>query len=291
MARDNDDFDDGRRSTRDRIYGNATSGRDGRRGLATMVLAVAVFLLVGAVSARQVTAPGPARDILESGIAVTTEIEQVIAEEHEAMRQLAESSSAATFTIPDYPLDVILTRDEIVKSSDAELRRIVLEHSSGLVYANGLHAFDRTGNQSFGRLSSKRLLEFGVSQVSQGTHDRANLLSVMFLLIAAGAGCVVVLSGEGWGRLRGLGFGIAGGALPGIIIFGLAWAAVARTGGSDPFEADLRDIIQTTLQAPLRNYFVALVLGALLVALGIAFGIVESRLMPAGDPAQPEDAF
>ena len=291
MARYADDFDDGHRSTRDRIYGDATSGRDGRRGLATMVLAVAVFLLVGAVSARQVTAPGPARDILESGIAVTTEIEQVIAEDHEAMRQLAESTSAATFSIPDYPLDVVLTRDEIVKSSDAELREIVLERSSGLVYANGLHAFDRTGNQSLGRFSSKRLLEFGVSQVSQGTHDRANRVAVLFLLLAAGAGCVVVLMGEGWGRLRGLGFATLGGAVPGVIIFGLAWMAVGRVGGSDPFEKDLREIIQTTLQAPLRNYFVALALGALLVALGIAFGIIESRLAPASEPPEPEDAF
>lgn len=291
MARYADDFDDGHRSTRDRIYGDATSGRDGRRGLATMVLAVAVFLLVGAVSARQVTAPGPARDILESGIAVTTEIEQVIAEDHEAMRQLAESGSAATFTIPDYPLDVVLTRDEIVNSSDAELRKLVLERSSGLVYANGLHAFDRTGNQSFGRLSSKRLLEFGVSQVSQGTHDRANRLSVLFLLVVAGAGCFVVLSGEGWGRLRGLGFATLGGAIPGILVFGLAWFVAGRLGGSDPFETDLREIIQTTLQAPLRNYLVALTLGAVLAAMGVAFGLIESRVVPAVEPAEVEDAL
>ncbi|MEO7651776.1 MAG: hypothetical protein ABIZ80_15025, partial [Bryobacteraceae bacterium] len=95
-------------SHRDRIYGSATSGRDGRRALAGILLAASVFLLVGAISVRQVTEPRYAHDLLESGIAVTTDIDPVISENHEALRQLVQASSSATFTIPDYPLDIVL---------------------------------------------------------------------------------------------------------------------------------------------------------------------------------------
>ncbi|MBA4179715.1 MAG: hypothetical protein C0506_03920 [Anaerolinea sp.] len=286
------DFEDDHRPLRDRIYGDATAGRDGRRGLATIALAVSVFLLVAAVSARQLTAPGPARSILESGIALTTEIEQVIAEDHDALRQLVESNNSAVFTIPDYPLDVVLTRDEILKSTDAQLRETVLARSSGLVYAHGLDAFDRTGNQSFGQLSTQRLLEFGVGQFSQETHRRANVLSVVFLLATAAAACFVVASREGWGRSRALGLATILGAVPGILIVGLVWLAVGRMGGGDPFVADLRQVVQTALLAPLRNYLAVFILGALLAALGVAMAMIDARLeAPAGGAVETDEAI
>lgn len=277
------------RAARDRIYHDATSGRDGRRGLAVITLLVSVFLLVGAVSARQVTAPGPARDILESGIAVTTEIDRVIAEDHEALKELVRASSANTFAIPDYPLDVVLTRDEILNSSDAELERLVLERSSGLVYGSGLEAFDRTGDQSFGRFSSQGLLELAVGQISESNHDRANLLSLAFMLAVAATGCFVLLTGHGWGRLKGLGLGVLGGALPGLLLFGFAWFMVGAIGGSDPFVEELRDITRTTLSAPLRNYIVTLILGVALLALGIVFGMLDSRVASHGYAEPDED--
>lgn len=265
-------------SARERIYGRAASSREGRASLAVMALAVSVFLLIGAVSARQITGPGPARNILEAAVAVATEIDQVIAEDHEALRQMAESSDAASFTIPDYPIDVSLTRDEILNSSDAQLRGLILERSSGLIYASGLDAFDRTGNQSFSRFSSLGMLEFAVGQVSAANHDRANALAIAFLLAVAATACFALLAGEGWRRLRAVGLGTLIGALPGVALFGLLWFIAGRVGGQNDFASDLRDIVQATLRAALRNYVVGLVLGAVLAAFGIGFGMAESRL-------------
>lgn len=272
------------RSARERIYGSATSGRDGRRALAGILLAVSVFFLVGAISFRQVTEPQYAQDVLKSGIAVTTDIDSIIAENHDALRQLVEASPTATFTIPDYPLDIVLTRDEITRSDDTQLRDLVLQRSAALVYAEGFAAFDRTGNQQVSRFSSQGGLEFAVGQVSEDSHASANLLAIVLVFATAVSACFLLLVGHGWGRLRSLGFAVLAGAIPGLIFTGLARLLADSAGGSDPFVADLRSIVRTTLNVPLRNYVVVVVLGALLTATGVLFGMLESRIGgPAGD--------
>ncbi|MEP6871579.1 MAG: hypothetical protein ABI939_06960 [Anaerolineaceae bacterium] len=264
-------------SASDRIYGLATSGRDGRRALAGVALAVSIFFLVGALSFRQVTEPRYANGLLESGIAVTTDIGPVIAENHEAMRQFVEVSSGTTFTIPGYPLDVVLSRDEVTKTTDAQLASLVLERSAALVYAEGLTAFDRTGRQHVSRFSSQGGLELAVGELSEQTHSLANTASILLVLATAVAGCFLLLVGHGWRRLRSLGLAVLGGAVPGLLVSGLARLAANSAGGSDPFVVDLRDITVTALGVPLRNYVVVALLGFVLTALAVAFGMLESR--------------
>lgn len=270
-------------STRDRIYRSATSARDGRRTLFAVTLALSVFLLVGVFSLQQVTEPGHAHDLLASGIAVTTDIDSVVAENHEALRQLVDASPNASFTIPDYPLDIVLTRDEITKSSDAQLRNLVLQRSAALVYVEGFAAFDRTGNQQVSRFSSQGGLEFAVGQISKDTHARANLLSVVLVFAAAISACLLLLVGDGWGRLRSLGFAVLAGAVPGLIFTGLVRLLADSAGGSDAFVADLRAIVRTTLGVPLRNYLVVVALGLALTAAGVVFGVFDGRLHEADD--------
>ncbi|MEO6398771.1 MAG: hypothetical protein ABIP13_09925, partial [Tepidiformaceae bacterium] len=124
------------------------------------------------------TAPRYASDLLQSGIAVTTDVDKVVAENHDSLRQLVEASNSPTFAIPDFPLDIVLTREEVTKSSDRQLRDLVLQRSAALVYADGFAAFDRTGNQQVSRFSSQGGLEFAVGQVSESTHSLANVASV-----------------------------------------------------------------------------------------------------------------
>lgn len=275
--------DDGH-SARERFYGSTAPAHDGRRAMGVIAVAVSVFLLVAAISVRQVTAPAYAEGLLESGIAVTTDVDTVIAENHDALRQLVEASALPTITIPGYPLDVVLSRDEVTKSSDAQLRTLVLQRSAALVYADGFAAFDRTGNQRVSRFSSQGGLEFAVGLVSETTHSRASALSIVLVAVTAVSACFLLLVGHGWGRLRSFGFAVLGGAIPGLILTGLARLLADSAGGSDPFVADLRSIVRTTLDVPLRNYLVFVVLGLLFALAGVAFGILEGRTgEPTGD--------
>jgi len=270
-----DEYD--RQLLRDRVYGDATSG-DGRRSLLGVLFAMSLFLLILSLSARQVTAPANSVLMLESGIAVLTDIERLVEDEAPLLREQADQSPNAVFAIPDYPLPIAVNREELLDLTDAELVDRLLARSAALVYVEGISAFDTTGEQSVNRFSSEGLLEFAVAQASETNYDRATLGSIIFALATAGLGVLFVVTSYGWGRLRGLGFATAAGALPGIGIFGfLSWAA-NQLGGSDVFMADLREITRAGLRVPLLNFGIVFLAGAVMAAAGIILGFAEGKL-------------
>ncbi|GMV85414.1 MAG: hypothetical protein AMXMBFR80_12700 [Dehalococcoidia bacterium] len=274
-----DHFD--RTSLRDRLYGTATTTSEGRRSLVAALFAASLFLLITAISVRQVTTPANALPVLQSGIAVVTDVNQLVADDAPRARDQARNSDGEVFTLPGYPLDVALSRSELLDLTDARLASLLVQRSAALVYADGLAAFDRTGEQSLDRFSSQGLLELAVSQVSQSTHDRATLAAAILALSTAGLGALFAATGEGWGRLRGLGLAIAVGSVPGLLLFGALWWLAGRLGAGDPFESDLREIVRAVFEVPLRNYSIVLATGLALVAASIVLALIERRLAPA----------
>ena len=84
-----------------------------------------------------------------------------------------------------------------------------------------------------------------------------------------------------------MGLAMAGGTLPGLLTFGLAWLAVSRTGGDDPFVIGLREIIWTVLEVPLRNYLLTFGLGVFLSVVAIGIGMLDSgAALRAADPIE-----
>lgn len=274
-------------SVRDRVYGQATLSADGRRSFVAVLLAIAIFSLIISVSCRQVTAPAAGRDILESGIVALTDIDQFIADDGPALRQAALENDDPVLAIPDFPVDLVLAREEVVNSSDEQLRKVLLERSSALVYAEGLDAFDRTGDQSLRRFSLQGILEFGVAQVSQSSHDRATLFAVVSALACALLGAVVAGSASGWDRMRALGIAATAGAVPAVLLFlGLRFVAGALAG-EDPFQETISDITQSSLAVPLRNGLIVMAMGAVVV--GASMGLARLERMAKGPAPVTED--
>lgn len=276
-------------SARDRLYGHATASSEGRRNFVIVLLTVSIFLLVVSVSCRQATAPGPARNILEAGLVTLTDLDQLIADDGPAIRQAAGESELQEFPIPGYPLDIVLTRAEILGSSDQQLRDLILERSSGLLYARGVEAFDRTGEQNLRRFSLQGVLEYGVGQVSQETHDRATFFSLVALALCAVLGAIVAASGTGWGRMRAVGFAAIAGSIPVVLAFFLLRLIVGGIGGDDPFVRGYRDITNAALGVPLRNGLIVLVAGVFVVAASLALARLERMVSPP--PATFEDDY
>lgn len=273
--------------TRDRVYRGATQSSEGRRSIAVVLLAVSIFVLVLSVSCRQVTSPGPARNIIEAGLVNLTDLDQLLADEGPALRQFALESTEPTVSFDDYPLDIVLTRDEVLKSSDAQLREMILDRSSALLYADGVGAFDRTGNSSVRRFSLQGALELAVGQVSEANHSRATLFALVGLAGCVVAGVVTAASGTGWGRMRAVGMAAAAGALPVTLLFLGARLLVSAVGGSDPFEDGLKDAAIASLTVPIRNGVVVFVAGVAVVAAAIILGRFErvvSGPAPLDDP-------
>jgi hypothetical protein len=260
---------------RDRVYGNATQSREGRRSVVVVLLAVSVFLLVFSVSCQQVTAQGSARNIIEAGLISLTDLDQFLADEGPAIRQAALESKQSTIPLTGYPLDIVLTRDEVLKSSDAQLRNIILERSSALLYAEGVDAFDRTGNSSVRTFSLQGVMEFAVGQVSEANHSRATVFALIGIAGCAIFGAIAAATGQGWGRMRSVGFATAAGALPVVLLFALARVAVGAVGGGDPFEQHLRDISTSALTVPIRNGSIVFVAGVAMVVAAVVLSRVD----------------
>ncbi len=277
-------------SVRERVYVGATSSYEGRRSIAVALLTICVFVFIISLSCRQSTAPGPARNVLESGLVTLTDIDQMLADEGDSFREFASNADSDNLTIPGYPLDVVLTRSELTTSTDAELRTLILERSSALIYAKGIGAFDRTGEQSLRRLSIQGLLELSLSQVSQTTHDRATMFVLVSLIGIAIFGAIVAANGTGWGRMRSLGMAAAAGAIPVVLMFWVLRLIVGQIGGDDPFIAGYRDVTQAAIGVPVRNGLVILVAGVVVVAVSLVLPRLEALLTPAR-PAQTENEF
>lgn len=275
-------------AVRDRLYGRATSSSEGRRNFVAVLLAVSIFVLTVSVSCSQATAPGEARNILEAGLVSLTDLDQLLADEGPAIRQAALESDDEHFILPGYPIDIVLTRQEVLSSSDEQLREMILERSSALLYAQGIEVFDETGNQELRRFSIQGMLEYGVGQVSEETHNRATFIAIVAAIACAASAAIVAATGTGWGRMRALGFASIAGAIPVVVAFFMLRLMVGAIGGDDPFIGGYRDITNAALGVPLRNGLIVLAAGVAIVAASIVLGRVE-RMMSGPQAAWDDD--
>lgn len=251
-------------------------GSGGRELLLVFLLGASVLFLIAAISARQVTAPSRALNVLRAGIATTTEIDLLLDENLPEMKQSAASRPSETWAVPGFPIDVILTPDEVTELEQPEIRELVLDRSAALVYDQGLDAFD-SGEQSIGLFSAEWLMDLLIGQLSGSNHSRANIAAFFFGALTMIAAVLILLFSGGFSGFRRVGAGVAGGAIVGLILTGLAWLAAGQFGGNDPFMTDLREIIRTVLSVPLRNFLVVTILGVFVFALGSLLSVVARR--------------
>ncbi|MBI2766914.1 MAG: hypothetical protein HYX53_13515 [Chloroflexi bacterium] len=250
---------------------------DGRSGFYSVVLGLLIFFLLLAVSLSQATAPGTARTVLEDGISSLTEADLLVAQYGDALRDQARASNDASFAVPGYPIEIFLTKQELLTLSNGQLRDLLLERSSAVVYTSGLGAFDRTGNQSLSTFSSEGVLEQLVGLLSDDTHAKARVATIVLALLAAGAAVLVVLRNDGFGRMRSLGVAAFAGALPGWALFYLIGRLAGRAGGGDRFSRDIRTIVQSVIDIPTRNYLIVAITGAAIAAIAVVLSLATRQ--------------
>ncbi|MFN0146856.1 MAG: hypothetical protein ACKVT1_10110 [Dehalococcoidia bacterium] len=264
-------------SPRDRIRERPAHSYDGSKSLYAIMLAAVLLLLVAAISLGQVTTREHATRLLQAGIATLTDVDQVIAENREGLRQLAEAGEGPTVSFPGYPIPVEFRRAEALSGTNEQLRAAVLERSSTQVYEEGLGAFDQTGQQSLGTFSTQGLIRLIVGQLSQKTHDRASLASLVLGVLAGLGGLTVALKNHGYVRLRALGLSALGAAVVGVALVAATRLLATNFWPDDPFGDDLAGIVTKVMEVPLRNYTVLGAAGLVLTVAGLIFQAAAER--------------
>ena len=270
-----------RDAARERVFGRAYQHAEGGGGgLAAALFAIALLLLIASLSAYEITRPTRAASILEIGIASLTDVDQVLAESLEPLREEAATTSQLTVTMPNYPLAVPLTREEVLTGDVTTIRGLLLKRSAAVVYAEGLGAFDRTGQQSVGVLSLAGVVEPIVGLLTDETHDRVRWAAIVTLIIATGMGATTLALNRGFARFRALGLAALLAAAPGFLV---AWGSgflLGRFGSDDAFERDLRLIFEGMLDVPQRNFLIVGILGLTVAVVGSLLGFAADRLEP-----------
>lgn len=267
-------------SARDRLIRDVrhTSGRGGRIALASGLISVGLFLLVFFYSAYQVTEPQRAQHIIERGVASLFDIDAYLDETLPALRE--EDSDSTIVEIPGLPLPVALTRDELENASDSEIRELVLQRSAVLIYADGLAAFDVSGQQSIGLFTAENVVENFLDVLRGSTHTWSARIAVVLAFVVAISAAIVAASDFRPGVLRVIGGAMFGAAIGGLLVsFAVAWL-VGRVDG-DPFTADSAAIARDIFEVPRRNFLVVSLFSGVLFAVGAAISYYEKRAYAA----------
>jgi hypothetical protein len=278
MRYDDLDADPGRR-VRDRVYGDVRrdTNRGGRVALASSLMALGSFLLLWSLSAYQVTEPGRASVIIERGVASVTDIDWYLPEVLPELREQAQANPTAVYQLPGYPLPVAVTGQELVESSDAEIRATVLRRSSALVYANGLDAFEMQDDQSFPLLSAENAVDTFVSLLTGNFHTQAGFAAGVFVAIIVIAAAIAAASDRRPGVLRTIGGAALAGSLAGFALSVALVMLAGRSGGDDAFTSEMAAIVEAIAEVPRRNFFIASVFSGIAFLAGIGLSVIERR--------------
>lgn len=244
------------------------------------LISIGLFVTVGALALRQVTAPGTATSLLKAGIASTVDIDRYLADELPALRAWAALPGSETTDLPGFPIEVFVTADE-VRGDPAALREMVLSRSAAIVYTEGASAFDRTGNQSIELLSGESVVRVLVDNANATNHSRAGWVAVVAAAVLTLSGALYATPRDGRRRFRSLGGALVIGTVPGILLSGFARVLAGQYGApDDPYAAEIRDVIRAAVSIPFRDFVICLGAATAVVAVGVALELVD-RLWPA----------
>jgi hypothetical protein len=251
---------------------------------AVLLLAFFSILLVLAWSAIQTTGEETGRRIIQRSLLPITEIDDVLDAEYNALVSEARLNQdpATIVFVPSYPLEIPIPTQDLATMSREELRTFLLIESTARMYDQGVSIFQResTGFSGGVLLSARGVLRLTVGQITQDSHQIAQIVGGLLLFVTAVMVLAVVLLSDGFQRIRNVGFALSIGMIP------MTMAVVAvrfafRTSADDamdPFNEALFDISVDLMWIPIRNFIIFSVLGLLVLGLGIVLELWQDRV-------------
>lgn len=264
------------------------------RLLLGLVLTAVLALFFAAYNVEQVTAEGAATGILERAIAHLSEIDALLADVEDDMREAAASGEGAGVTVPDFPMEVTLDAGQLQRSSHEELRALILDRAAARSYAEGAPAFGEGGAPGLDRLSAPGLVRAGFDFLQDSTHTLALLALALTGAAALGLALLLLRVTSGAGRLIALGLCILGAAGPSLgVVLGVraALGSAADDSGADPITSQLAKLAQDVAGVFVVNYVAITAAGAVILGLGVVYLLRAGRGRasqrgPAREPAR-----
>jgi hypothetical protein len=233
-------------------------------------LVVDIVLLLFVLSFAHVTAEGPAKRTLRYSTAILTEIDAYLDDHYDGLREQAEQEPDRPVTLPDYPIEVTFTPEEVLSTERDEFRGLVLDRSADALYSEGTDAIVSEESDD-SDLSTQAAVRDGMDLLRREPHDGLVVATMVFAVAAGVLSLLLLLVARGYSGVLGLGLGVFLAALPFLIVAVAVRFAfrLAADSADDPFVEEYLKLGQELTWAPIRNAIVFSVGGAAIVAIGV----------------------
>jgi hypothetical protein len=264
-----------------------TSTGRGRRWAIAFVFFCAFAGLLGALVLFQLTSEGVSERTLRRATAALTEVDVLVARNYDALQAEAEAAPPGSrVTLPDYPIDVALTREDVLGRSPDEVRDLVLDRSAARLYEDGTAAL-RERAEAQGDVATFSV--GGLTDRWLGFHRERNYDVMLIVVVAMSAACaalaaVLAISSRGFGRLASVGAVVLAASLP-WLLFGVAvrlFTAAAGGDGAEYIDRELLAIGEELALIPIRIGAAFAVLGLVLLVAGLLLSAWSDRREAAG---------
>lgn len=252
--------------------------------LVGIVLSLALLGLFWVVAGYQTTSPAIAQRILRRAIATLGEVDALWPSAYQQLVEAAEQESATPLSIPDFPVQVTLSPQDVLNLPSPQLKELALEKAAARVYEEGTEAFIENDEVSreLDLFSPQGAVNRGLSLLTRDSHENLRLpliaLGALSLLLAL---LLLVLT-RSYGRLAALGAAVTVAALTSTMAAtALRFALRTAADEADDYAiADLLTVGKEMVEIPLRSGIILSLLGLGLLTLGLGLALLPKRLLP-----------
>ncbi len=244
---------------------------------ARWAMALLLLLSLGATLAAlvlfQATSEGASKRSLRRAVAALSEIDVLLDRNYDALRTEASNGTPGeTFQLADFPIDVPLTRDQVLGSSRAQLRDLLLDRSADIMYSEGtgpLRTTPGTGT-GVGPFTAGGVTDRWLGFLTRGHHD---MLRVLTFVLAGVSGLLCVTLAalcRGFARLACVGAVVLAASLPLLAVGATVRLYVQFASGSQTeyLQREFLSIGRGLAWIPIRDGLAVAALGAVALVIG-----------------------
>ena len=252
---------------------------DGSRRILAVLLGLSLVAFISMLSLAQATSASAGNRTLARTAATITDVDAALPGIEAALRESASEDTQDPVTVPNYPIRVMIPRDEARTLSSAELRDRILTTSGDALYNDGVSVWadgDPEASQQIGRGSTAGAVQLGTGIVGDTQHD-------VFLVLAIVAGVATLVFAaalttrmSALRRLVALGGVIVASAGPALLV-ALVVGVVLSSFGGNRFTDDLLDIVVDAQSVAVRNFIIVSLLGLAVAAVGFVGTSMATR--------------
>lgn len=250
-----------------------------------VLLVLDMMALLFVLSFANITASGPAQRGLAHSIAVLAEVDGYLDDHYDEILKNANDTPEQPVTLPDFPVPVSITPQEVLAGDRDSFRALLLERAAAVTHDQGASVMREGRDSEATFFSTQGAIRTGMDVLRPTPHRILTYVTIGFAVVAGLLATGLFVSARGYGRVFGPALAVLLAAAPFLILAVAVRFAlrVAADGADDYLAREFLELGQELAWAPIRNGIIftvgsgALFLVSALLARWDDLGLAGSR--------------